>query len=72
MRTMTKSVLQVVRDALVAGEVALPTSASRFSRHDYMRPQLYALLVLRRFLRTDYPTGCRAASGAQGQAMIAA
>lgn len=28
MRTMTKSVLQVARDALAAGEVALPTSAS--------------------------------------------
>lgn len=54
MRTMTKSVLQVVRNALAAGEVALPTSASCFSRQDYMRPQLYALLVLRRFLRTDY------------------
>ncbi len=31
MRTMTKSVLQVACDALAAGEVALPTSASRFS-----------------------------------------
>lgn len=54
MRTMTKSVLQVARDALAAGEVALPTSASRFSRHDYTRPQLFALLVLWPFLRTDY------------------
>ena len=54
MRTMTKSALQVACDALTAGEVALPSYASRFSRHDYTQPQLFALLVLRQFLRTDY------------------
>jgi hypothetical protein len=27
---------------------------SRFSRHDYTQPQLFALLVLKQFLRTDY------------------
>lgn len=54
MRTMTKSALQVARDALAAGEVALPSYASRFSRRDYTQPQLFALLVLRQFLRTDY------------------
>ncbi len=27
---------------------------SRFSRRDYTQPQLFALLVLRQFLRTDY------------------
>lgn len=54
MRRMTKSALQVARDALAAGEAALPSYASRFSRHDYTQPQLFALLVLRQFLRTDY------------------
>jgi hypothetical protein len=53
MRSMTKSALQVARDALAAGEAALPAYASRFSRHDYSQPQLFALLVLRQFLRTD-------------------
>lgn len=54
MRSMTKSALQVARDALTAGEAALPPYASRFSRHDFTQPQLFALLVLRQFLRTDY------------------
>ena len=54
MRSMTKSTLRVARDALAAGEMALPTYASRFSRRDYTQPQLFALLVLRQFLRTDY------------------
>ena len=54
MRGMTKSVLRVARDALAAGEAALPPYGSRYSRHDYTRPQLFALLVLRQFLRTDY------------------
>lgn len=54
MGRMTKSVLHVARDALAAGEAALPQYASRFSRHDYTQPQLFALLVVRQFLRTDY------------------
>lgn len=54
MRSMTKSALQVARDALAIGEAALPPYASRFSRHDYSQAQLFALLVLRQFLRTDY------------------
>ena len=54
MRSMTKSVLRVARDALVTGEASLTPYASRFSRRDYTQPQLFALLVLRQFLRTDY------------------
>lgn len=54
MRAMTKSALQVAREALKAGETALPAYGSPFSRHDYTRPQLFALLALRQFLRTDY------------------
>lgn len=46
-----KSVLQVVRDALAAGEVAFASYASRFSLNYYTRPRLVALL-LRRFLST--------------------
>ena len=54
MRSMTKSALQVARDALAAGGAAPPTYGSRYSRRDYTQPQLFALLVLRQFLKVDY------------------
>lgn len=54
MRAMTKSAVQVAREALAVGKQALPPYSSRFSRHDYTQPQLFALLVLKQFLRTDY------------------
>jgi hypothetical protein len=53
-RSMTKSALRIARDALAAGEAALPPYGSRYSRRDYTQPQLFALLTLRQFLRTDY------------------
>jgi hypothetical protein len=52
--SMTKSALRIARDALVAGEAALAPYGSRCSRRDYTQPQLFALLVLRQFLRSDY------------------
>ena len=54
MRSMTRSALQVARKAMAVGEAALPAYSSPFSRRDYTQPQLFALLVLRQFLRTDY------------------
>lgn len=54
MRAMTKSAVQVAREALAVGRQSLPLYSSRFSRHDYTQPQLFALLVLKQFLRTDY------------------
>src|SRR5215213_9099396 len=54
MRTMSKSALRVAREALAVGRAALPPYGSRYSRHDYTQPQLFALLVLKQFLRTDY------------------
>ena len=54
MRGMTKSALSVAREALALGQCALTPYASRFSRRDYTQPRLFALLVLRQFLRTDY------------------
>lgn|SRR5512134_1950087 len=54
MRAMTKSAVAVAREALRAGQAALPPYSSRFSRHDFTQAQLFALLVLRQFLRTDY------------------
>ena len=38
----------------MAGRAALPEYGSRYSRRDYTQPQLFALLVLRQFLRTGY------------------
>jgi hypothetical protein len=54
MGRMTKSVLGGAREALAAGEAALPPHASRFSRRDDTQPQLFAPLVVRQFLRLDY------------------
>src|ERR671916_2419833 len=54
MRRMSKSALRVAREALAVGRAALPPYGSRFSRHDYTQPKLFALLVLKQFLRTDY------------------
>ena len=53
MRRMSKSALRVAREALAVGRAALPPYGSRFSRHDYTRPQLFALLVPKQFLRAD-------------------
>jgi hypothetical protein len=54
MRAMTKSAVAVARQALRAGRAALPPYSSRFSRRDFTQAQLFALLVLKQFLRTDY------------------
>ncbi len=54
MRRMSKSAVRVAREALAVGRTALPEYGSRYSRHDYTQPRLFALLVLRQFLRTDY------------------
>lgn len=54
MRRMSKSAVRVAREALAAGRAALPDYGSRYSRRDYRQAQLFALLVLRGFLRTDY------------------
>lgn len=54
MPTMTKSAVRFAREALAVGRGALPPYRSRFSRHDFTQPQLFALLALRHFLRTDY------------------
>ncbi|HEY0779188.1 MAG TPA: IS5 family transposase [Gemmatirosa sp.] len=51
---MTKSAVRLARTALAVGDEALPRYAARTSRHDYTQAQLFALLVLKHFLRTDY------------------
>jgi hypothetical protein len=53
-RPMTKSPLALARTALATAREALPAYSSKFSRHDFTQHQLFALLALREFLRTDY------------------
>jgi len=51
---MTKSALAVARQALAAARAALPAYASRYAKRTYTQHQLFALLAVREFLRTDY------------------
>lgn len=54
MRAMTKSPLRLAEVALAVGKSALPAYSSKFSRKDFTQPQLFALLVLRKFVKADY------------------
>lgn len=54
MREMTKSAVALAQEALTVGRAALPAYASKFSRHDYTLPQLFAVLAVRKFLGQDY------------------
>jgi hypothetical protein len=53
-RPMTKSPLALARTALATAKIALLPYSSKYSRHDYTQHQLFALLTLREFLKTDY------------------
>jgi hypothetical protein len=52
--TKSKSPLELARTALAEAREAIPQYSSRFSRHDFTQHQLYALVALRRLLKTDY------------------
>ena len=51
---MTKSPRAVAREALRLGQESLPAYSSKFSRQDFTQPQLFALLALKTFSKTDY------------------
>ena len=51
---MTKSPRAVAREALRLAQEALPAYSSRYSRKDYTQHQLFAVLALKTFLKTDY------------------
>src|SRR5947209_19132149 len=53
-RPMTKSPRAVAREALRLAQEALPAYSSKFSRKDYTQHQLFALLALKIFFKTDY------------------
>ena len=51
---MTKSPVAVAKEALEVAKAALPVYSSRFSKKDFTQPQLFAILALRQFFKTDY------------------
>jgi hypothetical protein len=51
---MTKSPRAVAREALRLAREALPAYSSKFSRRDFTQHQLFAILALKAFLKTDY------------------
>jgi hypothetical protein len=52
--TLTKSPLHVARRALAVATGVLPPYAHVYSPRKYTQPQLFACLVLKTFLKTDY------------------
>lgn len=50
---MTKSPVRLAQEALATASQAMPKHGWR-SRKDFTLPQLFAILVLRQFFRTDY------------------
>jgi hypothetical protein len=53
-RSMTKSPRAVAREALRLARDTLPAYSSKYSRKDYTQHQLFALLTLKTFFKTDY------------------
>ena len=51
---MTKSPRAVAREALRLAREALPAYSSPYSRKDFTQHQLFAVLALKAFLKTDY------------------
>lgn len=51
---MTKSPRAVAREALRLAQDALPAYSAARSRKDYTQHQLFAILALKTFLKTDY------------------
>ena len=50
----TASSIALAKEALRIGDEALDEFSARRSRHDFTQPQLFAVLVMRQFFRTDY------------------
>jgi hypothetical protein len=56
--SMTKSPVALARAALWTASRVLPAYSCRTSRHTYTQPQIFAILTLRSFFRTDYRGIC--------------
>ena len=53
-RSLTKSPVAVCREALEVAQQSLPSYSCSCSCKKYTQHQLFAILVLRQFFRTDY------------------
>jgi hypothetical protein len=53
-RPMTKLPRRLAREALAVAAAALPAISCPTSRHDFTQAQLFAVLALKSFLKTDY------------------
>jgi hypothetical protein len=53
-RPMTKSPRALAKEALRVAQESLPTYSSKRSRKDYTQHQLFAVLALKTFFKTDY------------------
>lgn len=53
-RQMTKSPMALARSAVQAAQKALGDYSSPYSKKQFTQPQLFAILVLKAFFRTDY------------------
>ena len=51
---MTRSPAALARMALRVARDALPAYSSKFSKKDFTQHQLFAILVLKQFFKTDY------------------
>ena len=51
---MTKSPRAVAREALRVAREAMPAYSSKYSRKDFTQHQLFAILAVKVFLKTDY------------------
>lgn len=51
---MTKSPRALAQEALRLAQEALPAFSSKYSRRDFTQHQLFAILALKTFLKTDY------------------
>ena len=52
-RRMTRSPVALARTALAVAAKALPAYASKYSKHQFTQHQLFAVLVLKQFFKTD-------------------
>src|SRR3954454_10795262 len=53
-RPMTKSPRRIALEAVRLAQQALPAYSCKTSRHDFTQAQLFALLALKTFFKTDY------------------
>jgi hypothetical protein len=52
--SLTKSPLALAKQALAIAQKALSTYSDLRSRHDFTQAQLFAILTMRQFFKTDY------------------